>query len=147
LIFPPLNNAANQSLFENANYPTQVLTWTITGTVPSACTIQIQTGATIGALANVGQAITCTANGSYALPLATRPVFVSLQLSAYTPGDTTTVENFNLTTLPYPLFNYWGPATPTSACTAQTGLFTVAGTTTSTIFTCVAGTWTAVTLP
>lgn len=147
LINPPLNSAANVALFENGNYPSQILTWVITGTVPSACTIQIQTGATVAALANVGQALTCTTNGSYALPLATRPVFVSLQLSAYTPGDTTTVETFTLTTLPYPLFNYWGPATPTSACTAQTGFFTVSSTTTSTLFSCVAGTWTAVTLP
>jgi hypothetical protein len=135
------------ALFENANYPTQILTWTITGTVPSACTINIQTGATVAALANVGQTITCTTNGSYALPLATRPIFVSPSLATYTAGDTTTVVNFSLITLPYPLFNYWGPATPTSACTAQTGFFTVSSTTTSTLFSCVAGTWTAVTLP
>lgn len=147
LIFPPIANQANMALFENANYPTQILTWVVTGTAPSACTINIQTGATVAALANVGQTTTCTASGSYALPLATRPVFVAPNLATYTAGDTTTVTSFTITTLPYPLYNYWGPATPTSACTAQTGFFTVAGTTTSTLFSCVAGTWTAVTLP
>jgi hypothetical protein len=147
LIFPPIANQANMALFENANYPTQILTWTVTGTAPSACTINIQTGATVAALASVGQTITCTATGSYALPLASKPFFVAPNLATYTAGDTTTVVNFSIITLPYPLFNYWGPATPTSACTAQTGLFTVSSTTTSTLFSCAAGTWTAITLP
>jgi hypothetical protein len=147
LIFPPVANQANMAMFENSNYPTQILTWVVTGTAPSACTINIQTGATVAALASVGQTITCTASGSYALPLATRPVFIAPNLATYTAGDTTTVVTFTIITLPYPLFNYWGPATPTSACTAQTGLFTVSSTTTSTLFSCAAGTWTAITLP
>ncbi len=147
LIFPALNNAANQALFENAAYPTQILRWVVTGTAPGTCTIQIQTGATVAGLANAGQAITCTSTGSYALPSAALVNFVSPQITAYTAGDTTTVTTFSITALPYPLNIYWGNATPTSACTAQTGLFVNAGTTTSTLFSCAAGTWTAITLP
>jgi hypothetical protein len=147
LLTYPNSNAANMALFENAAYPTAILSWTLTGTAPSACTVQLQTGATVAALANVGQAITCTATGSYALPSAARPIFIAPNITAFTAGDTTTSMLFSITVLPYPLVNYWGPATPTSACTALTGLFTVQGTTTSTLFTCAAGTWTAVTLP
>jgi len=147
LIFPPIANQANMALFENNNYRTRIVSWTITGTVPSACTFNVQTGATIGALANVGQTITCTASGSYALPSQALAVFMSINLATYTAGDTTTVTSFYITDLPYPIVNYWGPVAPTSACTAYTGFFTAASTTTSTVYTCVAGTWTAVTLP
>jgi hypothetical protein len=146
-ISPALANQANMALFENSNYRTRIVSWTITGTVPSACTFNIQTGATVAALASVGQTITCTASGSYALPSQALANFVAINLATYTAGDTTTVTTFTLTDLPYPIVNYWGPVAPTSACTAYTGFFTAAATTTSTIYTCAAGTWTAVTLP
>jgi hypothetical protein len=147
LLTYPTSNAANLALFENGQFPSQIISWTLTGTAPSACTFQLQTGATIPALANVGQAITCTATGSYALPSVARPTYVAPNITAFTAGDTTTVMSFTMTALPYPLVNFWGPVAPTSACTAYTGFFTAASTTTSTIYTCVAGTWTAVTLP
>jgi hypothetical protein len=147
LLTYPNSNAANMALFENAQYPTAILSWTLTGTAPSACTVQLQTGATVAALANVGQAITCTATGSYALPSVARANFIAPNITAFTAGDTTTSMLFSITILPYPLVYYWGPATPTSACTALTGMFVVEGTTTSTVYTCAAGTWTAVTLP
>lgn len=147
LLTYPTSNAANLSLFENSAFPTHIISWTLTGTAPSACTFQLQTGATVAALANVGQAITCTATGSYALPSVARANFVAPNITAFTAGDTTTSMTFTLTALPYPIFNYWGPVAPTSACTALTGFFTASSTTTSTIYTCVAGTWTAVTLP
>jgi hypothetical protein len=144
----PLSNAANMSLFENSLYPTAILNWVVTGTAPTACTIQLQTGATVAGLANVGQAITCTATGSYALPSVTLQNFLSPQLTAWTgAGNGTSVEAFTITVLPYPLSNYWGPVAPTSACTAGTGFFTAMGTTTSTIYSCAAGAWTVITLP
>lgn len=147
LLTYPTSNAANLSLFGNGAYPSYILSWTLTGTAPSACTVQLQTGATVAALANVGQSLTCTATGSYALPSVARPNFVAPNITAFTAGDTTTSMSFTLVAINYPLFNYWGPAAPTSACTALTGFFTASSTTTSTIYTCVAGTWTAVTLP
>ena len=144
----PLSNAANMALFENAQYPTAILNWVVSGTAPTACTIQLQTGATVAGLANAGQSLTCTATGSYAFPSVALQNFIAPSLTAWTGASNgTSVENFTITVLPYPLSNYWGPATPTSACTAGTGLFTVVGTTTSTLFSCAAGTWTAVTLP
>jgi hypothetical protein len=147
LLTYPNSNAANMALFENSAYPSHIITWTLTGTAPSACTFQLQTGATVGALANVGQAITCTATGTYALPSVARANFVAPNITAFTAGDTTTSMTFTLTALPYPLVNFWGPVAPTSACTAYTGFFTAAATTTSTVYSCVAGTWTAITLP
>ena len=143
----PISNAANLALFENSQFVTHILSWTVSGTAPGTCTVQIQTGASIGTLANVGQSLTCTATGSYALPSVAKAAFTAPNITAWTGGDTTSVEVFTITAIPYPIANYWGPATPTSACTAGTGLFTVNGTTTSTLFTCAAGTWTAVTLP
>src|ERR1700756_2234844 len=143
----PTSNAANMALFDNSLYPTHILTWTLTGTAPSACTVQLQTGAAPGSLANVGQSLTCTATGSYALPSIAKAAYVAANITAFTAGDTTTSMAFSITSLPYIIANYWGPATPTSSCTAGTGFFTVMGTTTSAIYTCAAGTWTAVTLP
>jgi len=147
LLTYPTSNAANLSLFGNGAYPSFILSWTLTGTAPSACTVQLQTGATVAALANVGQSLTCTATGSYALPSTARPNFIAPNITAFTAGDTTTSMSFTLTAVPYLLVSYWGPAAPTSACTAYTGFFVAAVTTTSTIYTCAAGTWTAVTLP
>lgn len=143
----PVSNAANLALFENSQFVTHILSWTVSGTAPGTCTVQIQTGAATSSLANVGQSLTCTATGSYALPSVAKAAFVAPNVSVWTGGDTTTVEVFTLTAIPYPIANYWGPAAPTSACTAGTGFFTATGTTTSTIYTCVAGTWTLVTLP
>lgn len=147
LIYPPVANQANMALFENASYPTQILSWFTTGTVPSACTINIQTGTTIAALASVGQTITCTAaTGSYALPSTARPIFMAPNLATFTAGDTTTQTTFILTTLPYINPIYWGPAAPTSACAAPMGAFFLTGAN-SNLYTCVTTTWTAITLP
>jgi hypothetical protein len=144
----PLSNAANQWLFENSLYPTAILQWVVTGTAPTACTIQLQVGATVAGLANTGQALTCTASGSYALPAVALQNYISPSLTAWTGASNgTSNETFTITVLPYPISMYWGPVTPTGACAAGAGLFTVVGTTTSALYTCAAGTWTAVTLP
>jgi hypothetical protein len=146
LIYPPIANQASQALFENAQYKSRIVSWTVTGTAPSACTFNIQTGATVAALANVGQTITCTASGSYALPLATAANLVSINVATYTAGDTTTVTTFNLYDLPYVQPIYWGNAAPTSACAAPMGVYFLTGAN-SNMYTCVTTTWTAITLP
>jgi hypothetical protein len=146
LIYPPIANQANMALFENAQYRTRIISWNITGTVPSACTFNVQTGATIAALASVGQTITCTTSGSYAVPYTTLINYVAINLATYTAGDTTTVTTFTLADLPYTQPIYWGPAAPTSACAAPMGVFFLTGAN-SNMYTCVTTTWTAITLP
>lgn len=148
-IFPPVANQASQALFENGFLTYHVVNWVVTGTAPSACTFNIQTGATIAALANVGQTITCTSSGGYSLPSNTAPVFSSINLATYTAADTTTKVTFYETSLPFapngPV--YFGNAAPTSACGAGfSGLF-VNTAVPSLLYTCVTTTWTAVTLP
>ncbi len=147
LLTYPNSNAANMTLFENSNYPTQILGWVVTGTAPSACTVQLQAGTLPSTLANVGQSLTCTATGSYALPSVVKAAYVAPNITAFTAGDTTTSVTFNMTTIPYPLVVYWGPAAPTTACTAFTGAFLTVGTTTTTLNVCVAAAWSAVTVP
>lgn len=144
----PLSNAANMSLFENSLYPTAILNWVVSGTAPTACTIQLQVGSTVAGLANTGQAITCTASGSYALPSVALQNYISPSLTAWTGASNgTSVETFTITVLTYPLALFWGPSVPTSACTAGTGIFSVVGTTTSSRYFCSAGTWTVSTSP
>jgi len=147
LLTYPLSNAANLALFENSQFATHILSWTVSGTAPSACTVQLQTGAATSSLANVGQSLTCTATGSYALPSVAKAAFTAPNITAWTGGDTTSVEVFTITAIPYPIAIYWGPAVPTSACTAGTGMFEVVGTTTSSRYFCSAGTWTVSTSP
>jgi len=146
-LYPPIANQANMALFENGNYPTQIVTWVNSGTSPSACTFNIQTGATVAALASVGQTITCTSSGSYALPSAALPIYVSINLASYTAGGTNTTTLFTLTTLPYPLPYYWGNAAPSGTCLAGATFDNTAGGVSTTLYTCSAGTWTAVTVP
>jgi hypothetical protein len=147
LLTYPNSNAVNMTLFENSNYVTQILSWIVTGTAPGACTVQLQAGTAPGTLANVGQSLTCTATGSYALPSVVSAAYVAPNITAFTAGGVTTSVTFTITAVVYPLAFYWGPAAPTSACTAGTGFFTNVGTTTATLFSCAAGAWTAVTLP
>jgi hypothetical protein len=146
LIFPPTANQANMALFENSLYRTRTVYWTITGTVPSACTFNVQTGATIAALASVGQTITCTTSGSYQVPYTTLINFVAINLATYTAGDTTTITTFTMVDSPVLTPIYWGPAAPTSACAAPMGVFFLTGAN-SNMYTCVTTTWTAITLP
>lgn len=148
-VFPPIANQASQALFENAQYSYHAIYWVVSGTAPSACTFNIQTGATVAALANVGQTITCTGTGSYALPSNARLAYSSINLATYTAGDTTTSVSFYYVVSPYnPLGNIWfGPVAPTSACGATVSGFFVTSAVPSTIYTCVTTTWTAVTLP
>lgn len=148
-VFPPVANQANQALFENSVLTYHVVNWVVSGTAPSACTFNIQTGATIAALANVGQTITCTSSGGYSLPSNAAPVFSSINLATFTPADATTKVTFYETSLPFapngPI--YFGNAAPTSACGAGfSGLF-VNTAVPSLLYTCVTTTWTAVTLP
>jgi len=147
LIYPPTSNAASQSLFENSVPLSHIISWTVSGTAPTACTFQLQTGSAPSSLANVGQAITCTASGTYAVPYVTANAYSSINLSSYTAGGTNTVVTFYMTTLPYILPFYWGNAAPTSACTIGMGMFMNTSTTTTAWYSCAAGTWTAVTLP
>jgi len=140
--------ALNVPFFENSLYLSHIIQWTTTGTVPTACTFNLQTGATVVALANVGQTITCTAaSGTYAVPYATANTYSALNLATYTePSNGTAVTTFTEVLLPYVLPYYWGPAAPTSACAAPMGLFLLTGAA-STPYTCVTTTWTAMTLP
>jgi hypothetical protein len=148
-IFPPLANQANQAIVENSQFFYHAVYWVVAGTAPSACTFNIQEGSTLAGLANVGQTITCTGTGSYALPLNTKVNYSAINLATYTPGDTTTVVTFYEVVQPFnPLGAIWfGPVAPTSACSAATSGFFVTTAVPSTIYTCVTTTWTAVTLP
>lgn len=152
-IFPPVANQANQALFENSAFQYHYVSWTVAGTAPSACTFNIQTGATVAALANVGQTETCTSSGFYAFPSFATNTFSSVNLATYTAGDTTTKVTFTEGVLPVnPLgYLYSGNATPTSACGTNAnggaGLFVVGSATSSTWFSCTTSAWAAVTLP
>lgn len=152
-VFPQVANQANQALFENSQYQYHYVAWQVSGTAPSACTFNLQTGATIGALANVGQTITCTASGFYAFPSNAVNVYAAVNLATYTAGDTTTKVTFTEVSLPFnPLgYIYSGNATPTSACgTIANGgaaAFFVGGATSGTWFSCTTSAWAAVTLP
>ena len=151
-IFPPVANQNNQALVENSQYQYHAVYWVVSGTAPSACTFNLQTGATIAALANVGQTITCTGSGAYAFPSNAKAAFSAINLATYTAGDTTTVTNFYEVALPFnPMGYIWfGNAAPTSACAVNTaaGLFIVPSATASlAAYNCVATTWTAITTP
>lgn len=146
---PPLNNAANSFLTENSLYTLRSVYWVVSGTAPATCTFSFQTGATVVALANVGQAITCTATGGYTLPLTTTANFAAINVSALTPGDTTTRVTFYTTDAifgaPIGIVN----AVPTGNCTNGFTLFNPAGASASTIiYVCApANTFTAVAVP
>lgn len=152
-VFPPIANQANAAIVENGQYQFHAIYWIVTGTAPSACTFNLQTGTSIGALANVGQTITCTASGSYAFPSNVTNTFSAINLATYTAGSTTTNVTFYEVVQPFnPLgYIYWGNATPTSACgtaaNGAAGAFIVGNATTSTWFSCTASAWVAVTLP
>jgi hypothetical protein len=148
-IFPQLANQANQALFENSQYQYHAIYWVVTGTAPSACTFNLQTGATIAALANVGQTITCTASGAYAFPSNAVSAYSAFNLATYTPGNTTTSVAFYETVLPFnPAGGYYfGNAAPTGTCLVGTAFQNLVGTVSITLYTCNAGAWTAVTVP
>jgi hypothetical protein len=148
LLFTPISNAANTPLFENSLFYSHIITWTVSGTAPSACTFSLQTGSTIAGLANVGQAITCTATGSYAVPYVTTNAYSAINVSAFTAGGTNTNVVFTETVLPYILPLFWGNANPTSACAAGMGLYQNTSNVSGTgLFYCATTTWTAVTEP
>lgn len=148
-IFPPVANQASQALFENAADQYHVVTWVVSGTAPPACTFNIQTGATIAALASVGQTITCTSSGGYALPAIATSNYSSVNLATYTAADTTTKVSFYEVSLPYNPYGglYFANAAPTTACGAGISGFFMDTAVPSLIYTCVTTTWTAVTLP
>lgn len=152
-IFPPVTNAANQALFENSQYQYHYVAWVVSGTAPSACTFNVQAGATVGGLANVGQTITCTSSGFYSVPSFATNTFYSVNLATYTAGDTTTKVTFTEVSLPFnPLgYIYSGNATPTSACGTNANggaaAFFVGGATSGTWFSCTTSAWVGVTLP
>jgi hypothetical protein len=123
--------------------------WTVSGTAPSACTFNVQTGAAVGSLASIGQTVTCTSSGSYAVPNGVPAAFLSLNLATYTAGDTTTKVVFSVSTAPYGPPVWYGNAAPTAACgtaVAASGFY-IDTAVPSLIYTCVTTTWTAVTLP
>lgn len=148
-IYPAVANQANQALLENSQYQYHAVYWVVSGTAPSACTFNIQQGSTIAGLANVGQTITCTSSGAYALPLTTTNTYSAINLATFTAGGVTTNVTFYEVVLPYnPMGAIWfGPVAPTSACGAGASGFFVTQAVPSTIYTCVTTTWTAVTLP
>jgi hypothetical protein len=139
--------AANVPLFENSQYQSHIISWVVSGTAPTACTFNYQTGATIAALTNVGQTITCTSSGSYAVPVTATSVYSDINVATFTePANGTAVVTFTEVALPYLLPIYWGPAAPTSACAAPMAAFFLTGAS-SNLYTCVTTTWTAITLP
>jgi hypothetical protein len=142
----PIANAANLPLFENSLIFSHIVQWTVTGTAPGACTFSLQTGSTVAGLANVGQAITCTASGTYAVPYVTANTYSAINVSAFTAGGTNTSVTFTEYVFPYILPFYWGNAAPTSACSAGMGEY-INTAATSVWYYCAAGTWTVVTLP
>jgi hypothetical protein len=143
----PIANAANTALFENSLYFSHIIQWTVAGTAPGSCTFSLQTGSTVAGLANVGQAITCTASGTYAVPYVTANPYSSINVSAFTGGSTTTSVTFTEYVFPYILPLYWGNAAPTSACTAGMAQYMNTSATTTVMYYCAAGTWATVTLP
>lgn len=153
-VFPAVTNAANQSVFENSTQLFRAVYWVVTGTAPSACTLNFQTGTSVAALANVagasgGQTVTCTSSGSFALPNNTAAAFSAINLATYTAGDLTTKVAFYYLTAP---FNpqgslYFGNAVPSSTCGTGFAYINTAGGVSTTAYTCSAGTWTAVTVP
>jgi hypothetical protein len=148
-IYPPITNAANQAIFENSQYQFHTVYWVVSGTAPSACTFNLQTGATIAGLANVGQTITCTTSGSYSYPSNATAAYSAVNLATFTAGGVTTSVTFYETILPFnPMGNIWfTPVAPTSACGVGASGFVVTAAVPSTLYTCVTTTWTAVTLP
>ena len=149
LIFQPVANQANTALFENSQYTYRTVYWTVSGTAPSACTFNVQTGATIVGLASIGQTVTCTSSGSYAVPNGVPTAFMSLNVATFTAGDTTTKVTFVVTTAALGPPIWYGNAAPTAACgtaVAASGFY-IDTAVPSLIYTCVTTTWTAVTLP
>ena len=132
-IFPPVTNAANTALFENSIMTYRTVYWTVSGTAPSACTFNVQTGASAAALSNFGQTITCTSSGSYAPPLTTTAAFSGLNLATYTAGDTTTKVTFYFTTAPFGPPVYFVNAVPTGNCTNGTHIINTAAASASTV--------------
>jgi hypothetical protein len=148
--FPPITNAANQSLFENSLYTYRVINWVVTGTAPATCTFNFQTGTAPSTLASVGQTITCTSSGSYAVPNGVATAYSGINLATYSLTDLTTNVAFYVTEYQFPPVPIWfGNAAPTAACgTAVAAVgFYIDTAVPSLIYTCVTTTWTAVTLP
>lgn len=150
-IFPPVANAANTAIFENGQYLYRVVNWVVSGTAPSACTLNFQTGATVAALANVaagsgGQTVTCTTSGSFALPNNSTTTFSAINIATYTAGDTTTKVTFYYNVLQFnPLgLTYFGNAVPSSTCLTGGMFQNTAGAVATTLYKCNAGAWTAV---
>jgi hypothetical protein len=151
LIYPPVTNAANQYLFENSLYRYRVINWVVSGTAPSACTFNVQTGTTVAGLANVGQTITCTASGTYALALNTTAVYSAINVATFTAGDTTTnVVFYESAQVFNPVGNmYVSNAVPTENCAlGMLDQNTAASSGSTALYVCSAtNTWTAVTVP
>ena len=153
-IFPPVTNAVNTALFENSAQTFRSVYWVVSGTAPSACTLNFQTGATPAALANVaagsgGQTVTCTSTGSFSLPSNATSVYSAINLATYTAGDTTTKTAFYYITAPFNPdgYQYFGNAAPTSTCTVGFTFLNGAGTQSLQFYACNAGTWIAITVP
>ena len=153
-IYPPVANSANTAFYENSLYTYRVVNWVVSGTAPSACTLNFQTGTTIAGLANVtsgngGQTVTCTASGTFALPSSATTTYSAINLATYTPADTTTKLTVYYSLLPFnPVGEfYYGNAAPTSTCPVGSLYENTVGTVSITLYTCTTGTWTAVTVP
>jgi hypothetical protein len=148
-IFPPVANAVNTALFENSQQTYRAVYWTVSGTAPSACTFNMQTGTAPGTLANIGQTITCTSSGAYAPPLNTTAAFSGINLATYTAGDTTTKVTFYYTSAPYGPPVYFVNAVPTGNCVSGSHIINTAAASASTVlYVCQpANTFTAQTVP
>jgi hypothetical protein len=122
--------------------------WVVTGTAPATCTFYIA-GAATTAIADLGQAITCTASGGYSLPSITGYNYIGIDLSAFSLTNGTTTVAFYLSGLPFnPMGQvYFGNAAPTGTCLTGAVFNNTTGGQATTLYTCNAGTWAAVTVP
>jgi len=99
--YPAIGQAAFTSVYENSVATTHTLNWVVSGTAPTACTVQLQSGSTVAGLSNVGNVQTCTSTGSYTLEGSSN-TFFAINLSAFTvSSDGTSVVAFYYSGLPF----------------------------------------------
>jgi len=140
--------AAKIATYEGGLNTFHMVNWVVTGTAPATCAFSIA-GASTSAIADLGQSITCTSSGGYALPSVTTYNYIGIDLSTYSLTDGTTSVAFYLDGYPFNPAGrlYFGNATPTGTCLTGAIFDQTAGGVSTTIYTCNSGTWTAVTVP
>jgi hypothetical protein len=144
--YPPL--AAKLTTYEGGLETFHYVNWVVAGTAPATCAFSIA-GASTTAIADLGQSITCTSSGGYALPSVTAYNYIGIDLSTFSLTDGTTTVAFYLNGVPFnPMGRvYYGNAVPSGTCLTGAIFDNTAGAVSTTAYTCNAGTWTAITVP